>query len=259
MSISFYPLIKRALKRELKNAVNVDLGKKFITVSDWHLGKKDGADQFKQCEESLLLAFKHYEYKGYYLVIAGDLFEMTEQDDIEKIIKLYEHIFASIKRPQRFKGVCILDSNHNPKLLQCDYVKNIITKNLYKSIKYNNILITHGHRGEINIPFTNLGIRIFAWLQRKDYLKSRDLKRTANDISRRHCNNLHKAQQALKINLICGHTHNPRIEHTYINLHNKKPITSKFYANSGFCSYLNGSVDVLEYTDGILTLQKFKK
>jgi len=257
MSISFYPLIKRALKRELKNAVNVGLGKKFIVISDLHLGKKDGADQFKQCEENLFLALKHYADQGYQLIIAGDCFELWEQNTIEDIIKTYKHIFRFIKK--HYQNYYILTGNHDSNILNCDYVKNIITKNLYKSIKCNNILITHGHRGEINIPFTNVGIRILAWLQRKDYLKSRDLKRTANDISRRHCNNLHKAQQALKINLICGHTHNPRIEHTYINLRNKKPITSKFYANSGFCSYLDGSVDVLECTDGILILQKFKK
>ena len=64
MAISFYPLIKRALQKELRNAPEINLAYKVIIISDLPLGLKDGADQFKQCEETLLYALKVYANKG---------------------------------------------------------------------------------------------------------------------------------------------------------------------------------------------------
>jgi hypothetical protein len=98
-------------------------------------------------------------------------------------------------------------------------------------------------------------------LQNKDYFKSRNLPRRANSFSIKHCNNLWKAQQELGIHLICGHTHNPRIERTIFNLYKKQTIESKYYANTGGCSFTNGEITLLKLNvkDNIPTLIKVSK
>ena len=244
MAISIYPLIKKALKKELRNAPNIKLSDKVIIISDLHLGLKDGADQFKQCEATLLHALKIYANQRYELIILGDCFELWEQDSIYEIVKRYNHLFRFIKN--NYLNYYIIAGNHDKKILKCDIAKTILTKNIYQSIKCNNILITHGHKGDIEIPFARQFVKLLGFLQNKNYLGVRDLPRTANDVSRKHCNNLHQAQQELGINLICGHTHNPRIERTIKNLHNKHTITASYYANSGCCSFLDSSITLIE-------------
>lgn len=244
MAISFYPLIKRALKKELRNAPEIKLADKVIIISDLHLGLKDGADQFKQCEQTLLHALKIYANKGYELIILGDCFELWEQDNIYNIVKGYNHLFNFIKN--NYLNYYIIAGNHDERILKCDIAKTILTKNIYQSIKCNNILITHGHKGEIEIPFARYFVKWLGFLQNKDYFKSRNLPRRANSFSIKHCNNLWEAQAELGINLICGHTHNPRIERTTNNLHSKNTITGSYYANTGCCSFLDGSITLLE-------------
>lgn len=246
MAISIYPLIKRALKKELRNAPEIKLADKVIIISDLHLGLKDGADQFHQCEAALLHALKIYANKGYELIILGDCFELWEQDSIYEIVKAYNYIFTYIKN--NYLNYYIIAGNHDKKILKCDIAQTILTKNIYQSIKCNNILITHGHKGEIEIPFARQFVKLLGWFQNKNYLGVRDLPRTANDISRKHCNNLWQAQQELGINLICGHTHNPRIERVihHVNTANNKLITGSFYANAGCCSFLDGSISFID-------------
>ena len=259
MAISIYPLIKKALKKELRNAPEVKLADKVIIISDLHLGLKDGADQFKQCEATLLHALIIYANKSYELIILGDCFELWENNNIYDIIKTYQHLFNFIKN--NYLNYYIIIGNHDSKILKCDIVKTILTKNIYQSIKCNNILITHGHKGEIEIPFARHFVKWLGFLQNKDYFKSRNLPRRANSFSIKHCNNLHKSQQELGINLICGHTHNPRIERTILNLYEKQTIQSKYYANAGGCSFLDGSITLLKLNvkDNMPSLIKVSK
>lgn len=244
MVISIYPLTKRALKKELRTAPEIKLADKAIMISDLHFGLKDGADQFKQCEATLLYALKIYANKGYDLIILGDLLELWEQNNIYDIIKTYYHIFTFIRN--NYLNYYIIAGNHDKKILNCDIVKTILTKNIYQSIKCNNILMTHGHKGEIKIPFARHFVKWLGFLQNKDLFESRKLPRRANSFSTKYCNNLWKAQQELGINLICGHTHNPRIERTILNLYKKQTIQSNYYANTGCCSFLDGSITLIE-------------
>lgn len=246
MAISIYPLIKRALKKELRNAPEIKLADKVIIISDLHLGLKDGADQFKQCEATLLQGLKIYANKGYELIILGDCFELWEQKNIYEIIKGYNHLFNFIKN--NYLNYYIIAGNHDKKILKCDIAKTILTKNIYQSIKCNNILITHGHKGEVEIPFARHFVKWLGFLQNKDYFNSRNLPRRANSFSTKHCDNLWKAQQELGINLICGHTHNPRIERiiNHVDTTNNALITGSYYANTGCCSFLDYSITLLE-------------
>jgi UDP-2,3-diacylglucosamine pyrophosphatase LpxH len=258
MAISFYPLIKRALKKELRNAPEVKLADKVIIISDLHLGLKDGADQFKQCEATLFHALKIYANKGYQLIILGDLLELWEQKNIYNIIKTYQHIFTFIKN--NYLNYYIVAGNHDKNILDCDIViKRLL--HIYPSIKCKNILITHGHKGEIEIPFARHFVKWLGFLQNKDYFKSRNLPRRANSFSMKHCNNLWEAQAELGINLICGHTHNPRIERTIKNLYDKQTIQSNYYANTGCCSFLDGSITLikLDVKNNIPSLIKVSK
>ena len=259
MAISFYPLIKRALKKELRTAPEIKLADKVIIISDLHLGLKDGADQFKQCEQTLLHTLKIYANKSYELIILGDCFELWEQNNIYDIVKAYNHLFTFIKN--NYLNYYIIIGNHDKKLLNCEISNTILTKNIYTAIRCKNILITHGHRGEIEIPFARHFVKWLGFLQNKDLLEARQLPRRANSFSMKHCNNLYEAQAELGINLICGHTHNPRIERTINNLYDKHIITSNYYANTGCCSFLDGSISFIELDvkNNIPTLIKVSK
>ncbi len=246
MAISIYPFIKRALKKALKNAPEIKLADKVIIISDLHLGLKNGADQFKQCEATLLHALKIYANKGYELIILGDTFELWEQNSIYEIIKGYNHLFTYIKN--NYLNYYIIAGNHDKEILNCEITNIILTKNIYQSIKCKNILITHGHKGEIEIPFARHFVKWLGFLQNKDYFNSRQLPRRANSFSTKHCDNLWQAQQELCINLICGHTHNPRIERiiNHVNTANNTLIDGSYYANTGCCSFLDGSISFIE-------------
>jgi UDP-2,3-diacylglucosamine pyrophosphatase LpxH len=246
VAISIYPLIKKALKKELRNAPEVKLADKVIIISDLHLGLKNGADNFKQCEATLLHTLKIYANKSYELIILGDTFELWENNNVYEIIKGYNHLFNFIKN--NYLNYYIIAGNHDKKILKCDIAKTILAKNIYQSIKCNNILITHGHKGEIEIPFARYFVKWLGFLQNKDYFNSRHLPRRANSFSIKHCNNLYKAQAKLGINLICGHTHNPRIERVinYVNTANNTLVDGSYYANTGCFSFLDGSGTLLE-------------
>jgi UDP-2,3-diacylglucosamine pyrophosphatase LpxH len=261
VAISFYPLIKRALKKELRNASEVKLDGKGIIISDVHLLAY--ISSYSKAHKTLVYTLQHYHNQGYWLGIDGDFLDLWVNNE-QKIIqaphnrKLLELVYKMCK--------FITLGNHDPKLkLLKKYCNPDII--IAKSLKWNNTLITHGNCGELTEYLSWLGsvsiyaVRFASFLQRKKMLPA--LPRTANDISRKHCNNLHKAQQELGINLICGHTHNPRIERVihHVNTANNKLITGSYYANTGCCSFLDGSISFIELDvkNNIPTLVKVDK
>ncbi len=260
MAISIKFLVKRAIKKELKKAIKVSLPNKTIIISDVHLVAH--ISRYHKCINTLIRELERYKKEGYKLVILGDFFDIwiaSEKNIInaEHNQKLLKLIYSMLK--------VLITGNHDRikyKLLKKYCSDNLI---IAKSIKCNNTLMTHGNVGELTeyVAWLNsisiYAVRALSWLHRKGLFK--ELPRAANDVSKKHCYNLQAAQQSLSINLICGHTHNPRIK--YKECQNGHSI-DHYYANTGCVSYLNGSIDILEYCsnqknfNNTPSLQRFK-
>jgi UDP-2,3-diacylglucosamine pyrophosphatase LpxH len=194
----------------------------------------------------LIHTLKYYKDQGYWLGINGDFLDLWVNSE-KKIIQAphNQKLLTLICQ----MAIFIIVGNHDRKikLLKKYCNSNII---IAKSLKWKNTLITHGNCGELTEYLSWLdsisiyAVRFASFLQRKKLFPP--LPRTANDVSRKHCNNLYEAQAELGINLICGHTHNPRIERTILNLYKKQSIQSNYYANTGCCSFLDGSITLIE-------------
>lgn len=236
MAISIKYFVTRAIKKEVKKALKVSLPSKTIIISDVHLVAH--ISRYHKCINTLIRELNRYKKDGYKLVILGDFFDLwvaNEKNTInaEHNQKLLKLIYSML--------IVLITGNHDRikyELLQKHCSDNLIVA---KSIKCHNTLMTHGNVGELTeyIAWLNsisiYAVRFMSWLHRKGLFK--ELPRAANDVSKKHCYNLQAAQEALSINLICGHTHNPRIvydEH------------QNYYINTGCASYLNGSIDILE-------------
>jgi len=235
MAISIKLLVERAIKKEFNKARKVSLPAKTIIISDVHLVAY--ISRYHGCINTLIRELERYKNKGYKLVILGDFFDIwiaSEKNIInaphnKKLLKLIYSMLA-----------VLITGNHDRikyKILKkyCSY--NVI---IAKSIRLNNTLITHGNLGELTeyvawlSSISIYAVRFLSWMQKNGLF--RGLPRTANDISKKHCYNLQAAQQALGINLICGHTHNQRIDYD---------AQGNYYANTGCSSYLDGSIDIL--------------
>lgn len=246
MAISVQYLVKRAIKKQLKKSLNFKLPKKTIFISDVHLVSH--ISRYHKCIKTLIRELERYKKEGYKLIILGDFFDLWIAS--EKNIINAEHNKALLEIIYKML-IVLVTGNHDP--IKYKILKKYCSDNLIvaKSIKCNNILITHGNAGELTEYISWLSnisiyaVRCMSWLHRKGFF--RELPRAANDVSKKHCYNLQAAQQALSINLICGHTHNPRIvydEH------------QNYYINTGCSSYLNGSIDILELDNNLRTLWK---
>jgi len=259
MAISFYPLIKRALKKELRNAPEITLSGKGIIISDVHLLAH--LSSYSKAHKTLIRTLKYYKDQGYWLGIDGDFLDLWVNSE-KKIIQAPHNQKLLILVYQMVKFIILGNHDRKIKMLKKYSNNNII---IAKSLRWKNTLITHGNCGELSEYLSCLNsisiyaVRFASFLQRKKLIPA--LPRTSNDISRKHCNNLWKAQQELGINLICGHTHNPRIERTTNGLNSKDTITSSYYANAGCCSFLDGSISFIELDvkNNIPTLVKVSK
>ena len=93
---------------------------KYFIISDIHLGDGRGADNFRENEETLETALKHYQEGGYKLILLGDIEEFW-QFEMASIIGRYENnIYKKIKafgdeNVYRVFGNCLLYTSPSPR------------------------------------------------------------------------------------------------------------------------------------------------
>ncbi|MEA3334557.1 MAG: hypothetical protein U9R25_01515 [Chloroflexota bacterium] len=80
---------------------------RLILLSDLHKGVRDGADDFRRCEQVYLAALEHYWQQGYELWLIGDVEELWENLP-QPVIDAYENVlhreqsFAEARQPDRY-------------------------------------------------------------------------------------------------------------------------------------------------------------
>lgn len=72
-------------------------GKKYVIMSDVHLGDGGGADDLRKNEETIIKALDHYNEQGYQLILLGDIEELW-QFDLDQIKERYnDSVYARIR------------------------------------------------------------------------------------------------------------------------------------------------------------------
>jgi len=196
---------------------------RYVFFSDLHRGLGDVADDFTdENKKSYRTALRYYYEKGYTLVLLGDVEELEEQQDIQKVM---DYNIRSVKIEQLFYKTGRLIKcfgNHDDKWEDLDKVKKFLHPLfsdivVYEGInfeykKVNSILAVHGHQGALGsdiLPFLEYLLPVYRF-----YLNLRGKNRyneykNVCEVGKRE-QDLHDWVSERPNSLIlCGHTHRP--------------------------------------------------
>jgi predicted phosphodiesterase len=226
---------------DLKSKIHKEGGKKgfvipfdpaknsFIIFSDQHKGRKNGADDFANAEQTYLGALHYYNEQSYHLIALGDSEELWENT----LLQVRKNNVASFQAETKFLqrqaftkifGNHDLDWDIDP--LASTYLKDIYKENIIAleavalqtkiSDQSFTIFCTHGHQGDLQSD-GNWFSKFFVskiWAPLQAYLRinpntpayDKQLKSLHNTIMYQW-----SAQQR-DLMLITGHTHQPVFE-----------------------------------------------
>ncbi|MFQ5632282.1 MAG: metallophosphoesterase [bacterium] len=133
-------------------------GKKYVIISDTHLGDGGKADDFHQNEKVLSAALDHYNSAGHILIMLGDIEEFW-QFDLDQIVNRYrDSIYAKIKAFGDSRLIRLFGNHDLEWQSPADPAMNNPGKNKgaaealrMKDAQGNaRILLVHGHQGSID-------------------------------------------------------------------------------------------------------------
>lgn len=148
--------------------------RKYVIISDLHLGDGGSADDFRDNENCLAAALDYYHERGYHLILLGDIEEFW-QFDLGKIQQRYDATIYS--RMRAFGDDCVhrVFGNHDIDwAVYPDPAKNdpLPAVSAVEALKLKNVqgrvclLLTHGHQGSLdsdkNSWLSRAGVHLFA-------------------------------------------------------------------------------------------------
>lgn len=229
--LDYTKTIKKALDRSLKSSPEekLDIGAiKVVIFSDHHKGQKDAADDFRNNESTYRRALGSYLSDSYRLFLLGDVEDLWEIRNPEKILEKYESIF---QLEQRFadKGLYTrFYGNHDDLWESTRKVKKFLSGYIGESPLYNStlmrvysgssplgeIFIAHGHQGTL---FSDILRKLskpvvrYVWRPIQQLLRIGYTSPVTNyELRQKHEIALHAwAQDRKGLILIAGHTHHP--------------------------------------------------
>jgi len=193
-------------------------GKKYVIMSDIHLGDGGRADDFHHNEKTLTAALTHYNKNGYNLILLGDIEELW-QFVLDEIKDRYQNtIYKTIKSfgDERVYRVC---GNHDLEWYPPpDPIRNTpvpctsVTEALKMKDNQGNarILLVHGHHGDEESDKRAWSSKYFVRLYRKiePYIKfDPHPSATKSQIKKDYERILYACAKKLNVILICGHSH----------------------------------------------------
>lgn len=203
---------------------------RLVLVSDLHKGQRDGADDFKLCEQTYLAALEHYWQQGFELFLLGDVEELWENWP-PPVIREYsavlnqELLFAESSGPGRFMRFV---GNHDDMWYDRDQVQRhlgpfLAGQPVIESLRLavheqghelGELFFLHGHQGT---PDSDRFARLSALVVRYIW---RPIQRAFNFRSTTPSNNFELRQKhelamysfaasRPRLVLFAGHTHHP--------------------------------------------------
>ncbi|MGE5342528.1 MAG: metallophosphoesterase [Candidatus Omnitrophota bacterium] len=125
----------------------VGQNKRYIILSDLHLGDGEGSDKFKQNKDTMIKALEYYLNRDFSLILLGDI-EDFHQVDNNTIISQYKEIYQLFKQfPD--KRIYRVFGNHDIEWSLIDPIFGTKISPAVEAIKLgNHIMLTHGHQAE---------------------------------------------------------------------------------------------------------------
>ncbi|HRX17102.1 MAG TPA: metallophosphoesterase family protein [Spirochaetota bacterium] len=204
------------MDRTYKNSLRIPLkNEKYIIFSDFHLGKRNSRDDFKENSSLIISVLKDYYFKnGYTLILNGDIEEL-QKNSINAVLNkwkdLYD-VFALFAEDSRlFKIV----GNHDYKLYSRNYTDSVNSR-LYDGLSLDyegkTIFIFHGHQASKYSGFRN---KLIGFILRY-CAKPLGIKNIVRDYGNLK---IHKTEERVYkysrmkgVVSIIGHTHRPLFE-----------------------------------------------
>jgi UDP-2,3-diacylglucosamine pyrophosphatase LpxH len=193
-------------------------GKKYVIISDTHLGDGGKADDCRKNGETLAGALDYYKKKGYSLIMIGDIEELW-QFDLPEIVANYDKRVYSKMRAFGDSRIFRVYGNHDD-LWACpdDPAKNNPAKSVgaLEALKLKDargrirLLLVHGHQGTTESDKTSWFSRVVVRLYRgiEPFVKiDPHSAATKSRITKDYERILYSWAKEKKIILICGHSH----------------------------------------------------
>jgi len=202
-------------------------GNRYIIFSDQHKGAKNGADNFRPCEQNYLAALDYYTRRDYALVVLGDA-EEQQQERTGRIIAAYRAVFEReagfFKKGKYYKIVGNHDyrwnsRKHVARFLSPFFPGITIREGMLLEYRHpvtgeiGSLLLTHGHQGTLFsdkiLWLSTVGVWLFKFWR---ILTGKGRNSPANSYRLRaaHDRVMYTwASRKMNFALITGHTHRP--------------------------------------------------
>lgn len=153
-SISLEDQLDNLWKKENDVLTLETKNKKYVVISDMHMGDGGTSDDFRRNEAAVMRALRYYKNKGFILILLGDVEELW-QFSADEIVKRYdESIYKSIREFGDDKVYRVF-GNHDIDWKITDPIRKKSTNSnkVYEGIKLKDgngkskILLVHGHQG----------------------------------------------------------------------------------------------------------------
>jgi UDP-2,3-diacylglucosamine pyrophosphatase LpxH len=231
-----YAITKKAILKSLNYCCTIDGSKrKFVILSDFHMGIATHYDNFLHNSTLVYFALKQYERDNYTIIVNGDFLELWVNKNIETIKYVHQDIFEILNKANQKGNLIYIAGNHDsmmffhPERLKTRFSLRLRTNipcldvTVYLSAKITrknkpDILVIHGHQPSFfnffAIPFLRWGIRyIYRPLEvmgmrdpTRERLSSMDLVSVDEQLTR-----YAKEKNCI---IVAGHTHSSVCEKT---------------------------------------------
>jgi hypothetical protein len=223
-------LVNLALDRALQQAKranrrNLSTADRYVIFSDHHKGVRDGADDFRQCEETYLGALDYYHEAGFNLIILGDAEELWEQD-ARSVLVAYGNVLESEARFHPSRLIKIVGNHDDPwevsesvdEFLAPFFPGIEVYQSLVLDVHENGeplgeLLLVHGHQGTLGSDTLNfIGPFFLPYYRKLQNLTNIGRTSPSRDACLRAAHDTRMYRWSNKqegVILIAGHTHRP--------------------------------------------------
>ena len=263
-----------------RTALDVRGHEPWIIFSDQHKGAGDGADEFRYCRETYLGALRHYDGRGFRLVLLGDVEELWE-NSIREVIAAYRDVLEAEAAfgPSRYLRIW---GNHDDRwmeevLVALDLRKYAPGDGLRRvwegarisvrdgDLKIGTLFLTHGHQGTLGSDrykfFSRWALHGYRFLQNRfgvAWFGGVDLPSQDEALRGEHDLIMYNwAERQEKMMLIVGHTHKP-VWAGRTKEQQHEPGSRPAYFNTGCCKFADGDITGMEIEGGQLRLVRWK-